>query len=427
MATYQFTAMDAKGKEVRGTLEADSPTTASTRLREKGLFPTNIADAAAAPAKGRSTKAAAPAAGKGLKREIKLPTFSTGRVKPKQLMVVTRQLATLIDAGLPLLRSLQVIARQEKNVTLKRTMTSLSDSIQGGSTLAEAMAQHPKIYNRLYVNMVRAGEIGGVLDVVLVRLAEFMEKLQKIKNKVISAMTYPVVVLVVASTIMFFLLTRIVPKFKEIFGDLLGDKKLPPLTETVMNVSTALAQNTPLVIAAIAVLVVLIKLLGRTKQGKLQLDRMKLKLPVFGALVQKTSIGRFSRTLGTLLSSGVPILQALQIVRDTAGNEVIARGINLVHDQVKEGENIAPPIEASRIFPPMVVSMVEVGEETGRLPDMLMRIADTYDDEVDNTVAALSSIIEPLLIVGLALMVGTIVVALFMPMVTIISTMSQGG
>lgn len=419
MAKFIYTALDGKGKESRGEIEADSQNTALTRLREKGLFPTQIVDAAAA----RNKKAAAPVTpgvrpGAGPKKK----GFSLslgGGVKPKALMVVTRQLATLIDAGLPLLRGLQVIARQERNPTLKRTLNELAESIQSGSTLAEAMAQHGKVFNRLYVNMVKAGEVGGVLDVVLLRLAEFMEKMQKIRNKVKSAMTYPIVVLCVAGGIMFFLMTRIVPKFAEIFKDLLEGERLPALTRFVMDVSNAFVKQAPIVIGAIVLLVFLVKTLSRTKSGRYVIDQIKLKMPIFGPLVHKTAIGRFARTLGTLLSSGVPILQALNIVRDTAGNEVIARGVTLIHDSVKEGENIAPPIEASGIFPPMVVSMVEVGEETGKLPDMLMRIADTYDDEVDNTVAALSSIIEPLLIVGLALIVGTIVIALFMPMVEI--------
>lgn len=422
MATFAYVALDAKGKETKGTIDAENQTVALTRLREKGLFPTSVTDAAAA--KKRMT-APAPARGArpAAKKSFNLPTL--GGVKTKQLMVVTRQLATLIDAGLPLLRGLQVISRQERNPVLKRTLLDLAESIQSGSTLAEAMAQHGKIFNRLYVNMVKAGEIGGVLDVVLLRLAEFMEKMQKIRNKVKSAMTYPIVVLVVAGGIMYFLMTKIVPKFAEIFNDLLEGGTLPPLTLFIMNASRALAEKSLFIIAAIVGIVVLARILGKTKGGRLAMDRFKLKMPIFGTLVHKTSIGRFSRTLGTLLQSGVPILQALNIVRDTAGNEVIAKGVVTVHDSVKEGENIAPPLEATGIFPPMVISMVEVGEETGKLPEMLMRIADTYDDEVDNTVAALSSIIEPILIVGLALIVGTIVIALFLPMVDIMQRIAK--
>lgn len=438
MATFTFTAIDGKGNESKGTLDADSQTSAVARLREKGLFPTEITEgggrtAAPRPAtksgaaqSGPLRKRAAPKKKGAMQMELKMPAFLAGRVKPKQLMVVTRQLATLIDAGLPLLRGLQVIQRQERHAGLKRIMGNLGESIQSGSTLAEAMAQHPRLFNKLYVNMVRAGEIGGVLDVVLVRLAEFMEKLQKIRGKVISAMTYPAVVLVVATGIMFFLMVKIVPKFEQIFEDLLGSAdKLPGLTRAVMNASNAIASNILTVILGIVAFVIAMNLIGKTKPGRRAIDTFKLHMPIFGQLISKTGIARLTRTLGTLLSSGVPILQALTIVRDTAGNEVIARGIQLVHDSVKEGENIAPPMEASKIFPPMVIGMVEVGEETGKLPDMLMRIADAYDEEVDNTVSALSSIIEPLLIVGLALMVGTIVIALFLPMIAIIGSFSS--
>jgi type IV pilus assembly protein PilC len=439
MATFTFTAIDGKGNESKGTVEADSQTSAVARLREKGLFPTQITEGGAraagggrAPAKSGSSTAGplrrktAPKPKGALSMEIRLPAFLGGRVKPKQLMVVTRQLATLIDAGLPLLRGLQVIQRQERHPGLKRIMGTLGESIQSGSTLAEAMAQHPRVFNKLYVNMVRAGEIGGVLDVVLVRLAEFMEKLQKIRGKVISAMTYPAVVLFVATGIMFFLMVKIVPQFEQIFEDLLGSAdKLPGLTKMVMRASNAIASNVLVVALAVVAFVILENMIGRTKPGRRAIDTFKLKMPIFGTLISKTAIARLTRTLGTLLSSGVPILQALTIVRDTSGNEVIARGLQLVHDSVKEGENIAPPMEAAKIFPPMVIGMVEVGEETGKLPDMLMRIADAYDEEVDNTVSALSSIIEPVLIVGLAVIVGTIVIALFLPMIAIIGNFSS--
>ncbi len=420
MPKFAFVGADQRGKEVKGTVEADTRDAAVAQIRAQGCFPTQVVEVGAG---GRAAAAAArPAkARKGIsQKEIQLPGFMSGRVKPKQLMVITRQLATLIDAGLPLLRGLQVLQRQERHPRLKRVLGDLADAIQTGSTLADAMAQHPKIFSRLYVNMVKAGEIGGVLDVVLLRLAEFMEKMQKIRNKIASAMTYPVVVLCVAAAIMYFLMTRIVPKFKEIFDDLLEGKALPALTQFVMNLSQTLTQRAPVVFAGIVVFVVLVKVIGKTRGGRLAIDRVKLRMPIFGPLIEKTAIARMTRTLGTLLQSGVPILQALTIVRDTSGNEVVARGIQMVHDSVKEGENIAPPMEASNIFPPMVIGMVEVGEETGKLPDMLMRIADTYDDEVDNTVAALSSVIEPLLIVGLAVIVGTIVISLFLPMLSII-------
>ena len=424
MPKFRYTALDAKGAEMQGEIDAESQPVVLTKIREKGLFVTNVSEVDGKQAK-KKTKAAAPAAGGGLKMELRMPRFLT-RVKTKHLMVFTRQLATLVDAGLPLLRGLNVLYKQERNPGLKRAVADMSESIESGSTFAEALAQQPKIFNKLFVNMVKAGEIGGVLDVVLVRLAEFMEKSQKIKSKVISAMVYPVVVLCMACTILTFLMIKIVPKFQQIFVDLLEGKQLPALTQFVLGVSHAMTTRLPYVIVGIVILVVLVKLIGRARFGRYAIDKVKLNTPVFGTLVRKTAIARFSRTLGTLMTSGVPVLQALNIVRDTVGNEVISRAITSIHDSVKEGENMAPPIEASRVFPPMVVGMVEVGEETGELPEMLMKVADSYDDEVDNTVAGMTSIIEPILIILLAIIVGSIVIALFLPLISIIGNLSQG-
>jgi len=426
MPKFSYVAMDARGRETKGEIDADSQTAALSRIREKGLFPTSVVDAASAPAKGKKTssgKGKPAGKGGGMNIEIKLPGFMN-RVKPKQLMIFTRQLATLIDAGLPLVRSLDVLEKQEKHPTLKAALREMADAIQSGSTFAEALAQHPKIYNKLYVNMAKAGEIGGVLDKVLLRLAEFMEKAQRIKSKVASAMVYPMVVMVMAIGILTFLMIFIIPKFKEIFTDLLEGQALPPLTEFVMSISTMMTTRLPYLVGGVVLIVILIKLMARTPKGAAILDRIKLKLPVFGVLISKTAIGRFARTLGTLMSSGVPVLQALNIVRDTSGNQVIANAVSQIHDAVKEGENMAPPIEATKIFPPMVISMVQVGEETGDLPEMLMKIADTYDEEVDNTVAGLTSIIEPILIVFLAVVVGTIVISLFLPLISIIGKLS---
>lgn len=424
MAKFSYVALDSRGAESRGDVEAENQTIALSKIREKGLFPTSVTDAATAAKPSRApAKKSKSAAGSGLKKEIKLPVLFT-RVKTKELMVFTRQLATLVDAGLPLVRAMQVLERQEKNPGLKKALGEMADSIQSGSTFAEALAQHPKIYNKLYVNMAKAGEVGGVLDQVLVRLAEFMEKAQKIKNKVIGAMVYPVVVLFMALGILTFLMIVIIPKFKEIFSELLEGQALPTLTQVVMSASEIMTTKMPFVIIGIVVLVFLTKMAAKTKKGAYFVDGVKLRMPIFGNLIRKTVVGRFTRTLGTLMSSGVPVLQALNIVRDTAGNEVIAKAVSQIHDAVKEGENMAPPIESSGVFPPMVVSMVQVGEETGELPEMLMKIADSYDDEVDNAVAGLTSIIEPLLIVFLALIVGTIVIALFLPLISIIGNLS---
>ena len=437
MAKFKYFAVDSKGKEAQGEIEADTQTAAIAKIREQQLFPTKILPVSdRKPAKGESPslfggkRSAKPAKAKTqsgmMKMELRLPAFMS-RVKSKQLMVFTRQLATLIDAGLPLLRGLRLIVRQEKNPALKKATQEISESIESGSTFAEALSSHPRIFNKLYVNMVRAGEVGGVLDTVLLRLAEFMEKAQKIKSKVTGAMVYPIVVMVMALGILLFLMTFIVPKFADIFKDMLEGQSLPALTQAVMNVSKILTQQLVPVFIGIIVLVVVIRLLAKTRFGRLLLDRFKLNMPLFGTLISKTSISRFARTLGTLMSSGVPVLQALSIVKETSGNEVVGRAIQVVHDSVKEGENMTGPLESTRVFPPMVVGMVEVGEETGKLPDMLMKIADSYDDDVDAAVQGLTSVIEPLLIIFLAVIVGTIVIALFLPLIAIIQKLGGGG
>ena len=273
--------------------------------------------------------------------------------------------------------------------------------------------------------MVKAGEAGGVLEVVLNRLAEFAEKAEKIKNKVKGAMVYPIVVLVAAVGITGFLLVAVIPKFRDIFNDLLDGKPLPAITQFVMDASQFVMNNGLVVVGGVVGIVILFKLFTKTKGGSYAVDVAKLRAPMFGSLVRRSAISRMTRTLGTLLASGVPVLQALQIVRDTTGNAVISRAIQNVHDAVKEGESMTNPLAASKVFPPMVISMVEVGEETGALPDMLLRIANTYDDEVDNAVAGLTSVIEPLMIIVLAVVVGTIVIAMFMPMIQIIGTLGS--
>lgn len=415
MARFRFLALDAKGREQRGVIEAAEQSMALTLIRERGLFPVEVEAVEEV-----SRRKAMPSF---LRMELRLPSF-LNRVTNRQLTILTRQLSTLVGAGLPLLRAINVLLRQERNPRLKAALQQIADSIQSGSTLAEALAQHPRIFSRLYVNMVRAGEIGGVLDQVLDRLAEYLEKAQRIRSKVRSAMIYPIVVLVIASAILTFLMVVIIPKFQEIFANLLEGSALPPLTSFVLNTSRGFARNLGWIFGSIVGVFILVRLLRLSEKGRYLVDRIKLNLPLFGQLTQKTAIARFARTLGTLMSSGVPVLQALNIVRDTAGNELIARAISSVHDSVKEGESMSAPMEAARVFPPMVVSMVEVGDETGRLPEMLMKIAERYDEEVDTTVAGLTSIIEPVLIIFMAVVVGTIVIALFLPLITIIGKLS---
>ena len=427
MPRYTYVALDSRGQESSGLVDAASTNEAIGELRRAGYFPTNVYEegaTAAVTTKSARPKTSTPRAErKAGSKNIVL--FQRKSVKPKVMMIFTRQLATLIDAGLPLLRGLNVLAKQERDSVLKSTINKLADSVQGGSTFSEGLAQHPRLFNDLYVNMVKAGELGGVLEVVLTRLAEFQEKAQKIKNKVVAAMVYPAIVLVLALAIMTFLMIFIVPRFEAIFHDMLGDKPLPTITLFVIGVSDFMQNHWAILLGLLVGIIVAYKLAARTRAGRAILDRVKLRAPLFGDLIRKTSISRFSRTLGTLVTSGVPILQALTITRETAGNTVIARAISQVHDSVKEGESIVQPLEASGAFPPMVISMIDVGEETGQLPEMLLKIAEVYDDEVDNSVAALTSLLEPIMIVLLALIVGTIVIALFMPLISIISGLQQ--
>ena len=425
MPNFLYNALDAKGEQKSGVLAANSENEAIQQLRASGLYPTQIqeegkvskkAKAAFAP-KAKSKAKAKPAARAG------------GSVKPKNLTIFTRQLATLIDSGLPLLRSLTVLEKQEPHPVLRATVGALAENVQGGSTFSESLAQHPKIFNKLYVNMVKAGELGGVLEVVLNRLAEYQEKAQKLKNKIVSAMVYPVIVMFIAVGILVFLMIFIVPKFKEMFSN--TDQELPLISKIVFGTSEfflarpLFLPNVFFLFIVFGVLVVFFNIWGKTKGGRSAIDLIKLRMPVLGDIQRKSAVSRFSRTLGTLVTSGVPILQALNITRDTAGNVVISSAIEKVHEAVKEGETIVTPLQASGVFPNMVISMVDVGEETGQLPEMLLKIADVYDDEVDNSVTALTSILEPIMIVILALIVGSVVFALFLPLIKMISTMGN--
>lgn len=435
MAKFSYLALDSRGKETKGTIEVDNQAQAINRIKEMGLHPTRIVEIDKT--KPKQDKGSKPAEAKGtpkkknlnlnLNLNIRIP-FLSGKVKTKVLTAFTRQLATLVDAGLPLLRGLRVLERQERNLTLKKVINDLAVSIEAGSTFSEALAQHPKIFNRLFINMVRAGELGGVLEVVLNRLAEFMEKAQKIKGKVIAAMFYPSAVITVATVILGVLMVYVVPKFKSIFKDLLGPgKELPKFTQIVLGISDAIANHFVITASCVAAFVIMFNIFVRTKAGRKMFDRFKLNMPVVGQVLKKAAIARFTRTLGTLVSSGVPILQALTIVKETSGNAIVADAIAAVHESVKEGETITAPLELSGIFPPMVISMVDVGEQTGALPEMLMKIADTYDDEVDNAVSAMTSLLEPIMIVFLAVIVGSIVIALFLPLISIIDQLSDSG
>lgn len=441
MPRFTYTALDARGDEKFGQLDAATTESATAALKAKGLFPIELAavavasatkpDPAAAARKTSATKRPPPATlsapatkrrVRALDMEIKLPFVQP--VAAKELAVFTRQLGTLLKAGMPLLRGLEVLARQEKNRAFRRVVETLADDIRSGGTLSEAMTRHPRIFDRLYINMIKAGEAGGVLEVVLDRLAKFQEKSLQLRGKVKAAMVYPLVVMTVAVLILAGLLVFVVPKFKQIFADLLKGAPLPPLTQAVLVASEAVRSHYLVVLGVLAGAWLAFKAFKKTPHGAQLIDGWIVRAPIFGELILKSLVARFARTFGTLLSSGVPILQAITITRDTTGNACVAAALDVVHDRVKEGDPVAKPLEGTDVFPGMVSSMIEVGEHTGQLPDMLNKVADIYDDEVDTAVAGLSSLIEPLLIVFLALVVGTIVIALFLPIIRIVQLLT---
>jgi type IV pilus assembly protein PilC len=422
MSNFAYVAVDPNGSEMRGTLEVADQAEALRRIKEMGLFPTRILGA-------RTGKGQAQIAKTGLgqkSRGLSIPLLG-GRVKPAVLAVSTRQLATLVEAGMPLLRSLRTLHEQEGNRTLKRILGELALAIENGSSLAEAMTAHPKVFNRLYVNMVRAGEVSGALETTLRRLAEFVEKGQRLKGKVKAAMVYPCTVLLVAAGILVLLMTFVVPRFQQVFTGLLEGRALPAFTRFVFNLSDAITHHLPAAAGIVATVVALFLLTLQTGWGRRCFDQLKLVLPLLGPLFRKLAISRFARTLGTLMNNGVPILQALTIVKETAGNEVIAKLISTVHDNVKQGDPMAPTLKASSIFPAMVAGMVDVGEQTGALPDLLMKVADSYDEEVDNAASALTSVLEPIMILFLAVIVGSIVIAMFLPLIAIIGGVGDVG
>ncbi|MBN2451454.1 MAG: type II secretion system F family protein [Lentisphaeria bacterium] len=417
MARFQYVAVDSGGKEHKGSIDAENQQEAGSKLKQMGLFPTSIlAPRGPSGARGGKGGGRPGSAGSGLGAGLAAP-----KIRRKDLTTMTRQLATLLDAGLPLVRALRTLERQAKgNPPLRKVLCDLADMVEGGSTFSEALASHPKSFNRLYVNMVRAGEASGAMETVLNRLAEFMEKAARVAGKVKSAMVYPALVLTVAGLITAGLMVFIVPKFAKMFDEMLPGEPLPALTQMVIMTSTFMKDHVIVMAIGIFVIVVVFRLLKMTKPGTFLWDLFMLKTPPLSALVVRSSAARFCRTLGTLMSSGVAVLQALQIVRDTSGNEIVARAIQSVHDAVKEGEGMTRPLDKSNVFPGMVVSMIEVGEETGALPEMLNRVADVYEEEVDRAVEALTSMLEPIMICVLAVIVGGIVIALFLPLIKLI-------
>ena len=426
MPTFAYEALNAAGKPQKGTVDAPSSEEAIQRIKAQGYFPTAVREQ-------KVKKSAVAGEAVAAKKKKGGGSLSIGRVSSKQLTSFTRQLSTLQDAGLPLLRSLQILEGQLKPGKLKNILISVCEDVEGGSSLSEAMGKHPRAFDRLYAKMVNAGEIGGVLDIILQRLAEFMEKSQRLKRKIRGALVYPSVVVIVAVAILTFIMVFIIPKFEEIFTDF--GVKLPGLTLWLMHTSrwvagTNAGQQIPgwvFIIVTFPALFFLFKLVRKAGPGRALTDTLFLWTPVFGKLIKKTTIARFTRTLGTLISAGVPILEAVLITRDTCGNYVFEKALTKVHDSIREGESFADPLRESKTCDAIVVNMIDVGEETGELDAMLLKIADNYDEEVDVAVASLVSLLEPMMVVVIGLMVGTIVVSMFLPMVAMIESLQGGG
>lgn len=412
MSVYAFKAHDKRSnKEVQDSIEAASEVEAIAAIKKKGYLPIEVREV-----RSKSNKTAAAAGGK------KGGGITFGGVKPAVVTLFTRQLSTLQDAGLPIVQSMQILHDMQRPGAFKVALSKVTDEVQSGTMLSEAMSRHPKIWDRLYTNLVKAGEAAGALDVILRRLAEFREKSQSLKKKVIGAMIYPVAVLTIASLILTFIMVAIVPKFELIFKDL--GIALPSLTEALISFSRFMGSYWWLLLILIVGGVIGIKLFAKTEKGGAIVDRVLLRVPVLGMIIRKSSVARFTRTLGTLVTSGVGFLEALDVTKAATPNIVVRNAIQDVRDSVKEGETVNEPLRRSGVFDDIVVNMIKVGEETGELDKMLVKVADTYDEEVDAAVAAMMSLLEPALIIFMGGAVGFIVIALFIPLIKIIENIS---
>ena len=417
MPVFHYEALDSQGVGIKDEVEALSEKEAISKIRNMGYFPTKVR------MRGVGKKAAAKAAARPKRRR-----GAGGKVKVKAITQFARQLSTLQDAGLPILRSLRILEEQQKAGTFKRVVGYVADDIEGGSTLSEAMGRSPKSFDRLFVNMVAAGETGGVLDLILSRVADFMEKAQKLKSRVKSAMVYPIVVLTAAFGILLALMTFVVPKFNEVLTEMLEGEQMHVITRTVLAASAWIAYDFGWVILVGVpfAMVFLARVIRKFRTGRFVLDTVNLKLPVIGQLCSKVAVTRWTRTLGTLISAGVPILDAINVTSETAGNEVFSKMLYNVQNSIRQGDTFAGPLRQSKTVDLIVSSMVSVGEETGDLDKMLMKVADNYDEQVDVLVASLMSLLEPIMILVLGSVVMTIVLAIFLPMIQIITGLSGG-
>jgi len=416
MPIFQFEAMDQTGTVIKDTIEAPTAEDAHAKIRQKGYYLTKLSE------RGKKKPKKTAGAKKGGPKRKK--TFSLGGVKAKQLTLFTRQLSTLQDAGLPVVRSLKILDSQAKPGPLKNVLGDVIEDIESGVTLSDALRKHPKTFDNLYVNMVKAGEAGGALEVILQRLSEFKEKAQTLKRKVTGAMVYPIAVMLIAFGILAFILIWIVPQFQKIFSDF--GVELPAMTMLLIKASNFMAVYAWTIPVAFFIYWLLLKIVKKFKRGQFVLDWLWLRMPIFGKLTRMVIVARTMRTLGTLIASGVPILESIIICRDTSQNAIYERAYQKVHDSIREGESIAAPLKETRVVSDIVVNMIDVGEETGDLDSMLFKVADNYDEEVDVMVSSMVSLIQPLLVIFLGFMIGFIVIALFLPLIKLINSLSGG-
>jgi len=403
MAKYKWEARSRSGAVQTGVMEAPNQEMVEAQLKRMGFGSISIKEE-----------------GKGLGTGFKLPGFGAKKVQTKEIVIFTRQFATMIDSGLPLVQCLEILSTQQVNRTFKDVLGKVKESVESGSTFADALSRHPKVFDRLFVSLVAAGEVGGILDTILNRLAAYTEKSMKLKKQIKGAMVYPATIMSIAIIVVAVIMIFVIPTFAKMFTEFGGE--LPAPTKFVITLSNIIVKYILLIILAIVGIVFAVKKYYTTENGRKTIDRLALKAPIFGQLIRKVAVAKFTRTLGTLVSSGVPILDGLDIVARTAGNVIIEEAILRVRQAISEGKTIAEPLQQCGVFPPMVVQMISVGEATGAMDAMLSKIADFYDDEVDDAVAALTSMMEPLLMVFLGVVVGGLVIAMYLPIFKIAGT-----
>ncbi len=395
MAKFSWEGKTRTGKTQKGVMEAADESAVMNHLRSQGIMPSKVKKA-----------------GGGLNMELNI-SFMQPKIVTKDIVIFTRQFSTMIDAGLPLVQCLDILSRQQENKTFRKVLTEVKESVESGSTFADALKKHPKVFDELFVNLVAAGKIGGILDTILNRLAAYIEKAMKLRKQVKSAMTYPTTIVGVAFLVISVILVFVIPQFQSMFEDFGGTLPMP--TQIVVMISDFIQNYVLHIIVGMVLFKVAYKKFGDTKRGREILDDLYLKLPIFGELIRKVAVAKFTRTLGTMISSGVPILDGLEIVAKTAGNKTVEKAINKVRQSISEGKTIAEPLEKSGVFPSMVCQMIAVGEQAGALDTMLNKIADFYDDEVDDAVTNMTAMMEPLLMAFLGVTVGGLVVAMYLP------------